>query len=157
MATRHLLRTVVFQSFFEWDFYERKNDLTEILERNMENFGKGVDEPEFAWKIAKGIAEHLEEIDKIIEKAAPDWPINQIAIVDRNVLRLGLYELIYADKEEVPPKVAINEAVEIAKNYGGVNSPKFINGVLGTIFREIGGEEKGKDNSEKKDKKNDGN
>lgn len=137
MATRHLLRTIVFQTFFEWDFYDRKVDLTEILERNMKEFGQGVDEPEFAWKIVKGMVEHLDEIDKIIEKAAPEWPLDQIALVDRNVLRLGLYELLYADKEEVPPKVAINEAIEIAKNYGGINSPKFINGVLGTVYKEM--------------------
>ena len=79
----------------------------------------------------------MPEIDKVIEKAAPEWPINKIAVIDRNVLRLGLYELLYADKDEVPPKVAINEAIEIAKNYSGSNSPKFINGVLGTVYREM--------------------
>jgi N utilization substance protein B len=137
MATRHLIRTIVLQSFFEWDFYDKKVDLINVLERNMDLFGSDVDEPEFGWKIAKGVIEHLEEIDKVIEKAAPDWPINQIALVDRNVLRIGLYELMYANKEEVPPKVAINEAIEMAKNYGGLNSPKFINGVLGTVYREM--------------------
>ena len=137
MATRHLARTIVLQSFYEWDFYDRETDLEKIVERNMENFGQGIDEPEFVWKIVKGIIEHLSEIDNVIRKAAPEWPIDKIAIVDRNVLRLGLYELLYADKEEVPPKVAINEAIEIAKNYGGTNSPKFINGLLGTIYREM--------------------
>lgn len=137
MATRHLIRTIVFQSFYEWDFYNKKADLTKILERNMKDFGSGVDEPDFAWRIAGGMAKHLDEIDKIIEKAAPDWPMEQIAIVDRNILRLGLYELLYADKDEVPPKVAINEAIEIAKNYGGPNSPRFINGVLGTIYKQM--------------------
>ena len=131
MATRHLARTIVLQSFYEWDFYNREVDLEKIVERNMENFGQGIDEPEFVWKIVKGIIEHLPEIDKVIERAAPEWPIDKIAVIDRNVLRLGLYELLYADKEEVPPKVAINEAIEIAKNYSGSNSPKFINGVLG--------------------------
>lgn len=137
MATRHLARTIVLQSLYEWDFYERQADLIKIVERNMEDFGQGIDEPEFIWKIVKGVIEHLPEIDKIIEKAAPDWPLQKIAIVDRNVLRIGLYELLYADKAEVPPKVAINEAIEIAKNYSGPNSPKFINGVLGTIYREM--------------------
>lgn len=141
MATRHLIRTIVLQSFYEWDFYNQKPDLTKIVERNLETFGQGIDEPEFAWRIVKGIIEHLENIDKVIERAAPEWPIHQIAIIDRNVLRLGLYELLYADKEEVPPKVAINEAIEIAKNYGGINSSKFINGVLGTVYREMGGDE----------------
>ena len=137
MATRHLLRTIVFQTFFEWDFYNRKVDLVDVLERNMKEFAFGVDEPEFAWKIIKGIVDNLDAIDGVLKEAAPEWPIDQIALVDRNVLRLGIYELLYADKEEVPPKVAINEAIELAKNYGGINSPKFVNGVLGTIYREI--------------------
>lgn len=137
MATRHLIRTIVLQSFFEWDFYGQEVDLTGILERNMERFGSDVDEPDFAWRIVKGVVEHLDEIDKVIKKAAPDWPIDQIALVDRNVLRIGLYELMYADREEVPPKVAINEAIEMAKNYGGLNSPKFVNGVLGTVYRKM--------------------
>lgn len=143
MATRHLLRTIVFQSFYEWDFYEGKMSLSDILERNMHRFGEDVDEPEFAWRLAKGIAEHKEDIDRVIEKAAPEWPLDHIAIVDRNILRLGLYELIYGDKEEVPPKVAINEAIEIAKNYGGSSSSRFINGVLGTVYRTM--EEKNKE------------
>ena len=109
-----------------------------ILERNLQEFGPGIDEPEFAWKLLKGIIEHKKEIDNIIEKAAPDWPIDQIAIMDRNALRIGLYELLYVDRGEGPPKVAIHEAIEIAKNYGGPNSGKFINGVLGTVYREIG-------------------
>ncbi len=137
MATRHLLRTVVLQSLYEWDFYEQKKDFTKILERNMQEFAPGVDEPEFAWKIAKGVIEHLPQLNAIIEKAAPEWPLAKISIVDRNVLRIGLYELLYADPEEVPPKVAINEAIETAKNFGGPNSGKFINGVLGTIYREL--------------------
>jgi len=81
----------------------------------------------------------LKDIDAVIEKAAPEWPLAKIAIVDRNVLRLGLYELLYADRNEVPPKVAINEAIEIAKNYSGPNSPKFVNGVLGTVYRQMEG------------------
>ncbi|HUX35893.1 MAG TPA: transcription antitermination factor NusB [Candidatus Paceibacterota bacterium] len=137
MATRHLVRSVVLQSLYEWDFYHRKKDVTEILERNLTEFAPGIDEPDFAWRILKGIVEHLDKIDKIIEKAAPEWPLEKIAMVERNVLRIGLYELLYADREEVPPKVAINEAIEVAKNYGGPNSVKFINGVLGTVYREM--------------------
>lgn len=137
MATRHLARTIILQSLYEWDFYEHKADLPAIIERNMKEFGPGIDEPDFVWRIAKGVIEHMKEIDDIIKRVAPEWPLNQIAIVDRNVLRIGLYELLYADRNEVPPKVAINEAIEIAKNYGGQNSPKFINGVLGTVFREL--------------------
>lgn len=147
MATRQLCRSIVLQSLYEWDFYKQQNDLPVILERNLKEFGPGIDEPEFAWKLLKGIIEHKKDIDNIIEKAAPDWPLAQIAIVDRNALRIGLYELLYADRKEIPPKVAINEAIEIAKNYGGPNSGKFINGVLGTIYRELG--EPGKDDKPK--------
>ncbi len=113
----------------------------------MQEFGPGIDEPEFAWKVLKGVIDHKKEIDTIIEKAAPDWPLPQIAVIDRNALRIGLYELLFADRGEVPPKVAINEAIEISKSYGGPNSGKFINGVLGTVYREIG--EPGKDDGPK--------
>lgn len=136
MATRHLVRTVVLQSLYEWDFYHRKKDLVAILERNLEEFAPGIDEPEFAWKILKGVIDHLAEIDQIITKAAPEWPLEKIAMIDRNILRVGLYELLHADPGEVPPKVAINEAIEMAKSYGGPNAGRFINGVLGTVFRE---------------------
>ncbi|OGY67771.1 MAG: transcription antitermination factor NusB, partial [Candidatus Harrisonbacteria bacterium RIFCSPLOWO2_02_FULL_45_10c] len=122
-------------------------DLMEIVDRNLQEFGPGIDEPDFARKLVKGVIEHKKDIDAIITKAAPDWPLEQIAIVDRNALRIGLYELLFADRAEVPPKVAINEAIEIAKNFGGPNSGKFINGVLGTIYREIG--EPGKDDKPK--------
>ncbi|MBI1960663.1 MAG: transcription antitermination factor NusB [Candidatus Liptonbacteria bacterium] len=137
MATRHLARSVVLQSLYEWDFYNKKHDLNEIVKRNMAEFSPGIDEPQFITKIIEGVVTHLSELDAIIEQAAPEWPLAQIAVVDRNVLRIGLYELIYADKNEVPPKVAINEAIEIAKNFGGPNSGKFINGVLGTVYREL--------------------
>ncbi len=137
MATRQLARSVVLQSLYEWDFYAKKEDLTKILERNLLEFAPDIDEPDFAWRLMKGVIDHLEAIDKIIEKAAPEWPIAQIAIIDRNALRIGLYELMYADPEEVPPKVAINEAIEVAKSYGGPNSGKFINGVLGTVYKQL--------------------
>ncbi len=137
MATRHLVRSIVLQSLYEWDFYDRKEDLIKIVERNLLEFGPGIDEPEFAWRIIKGVVEHIEQLNKIIEKAAPEWPLNQISIIDRNVLRIGLYELLFADRAEVPAKVAINEAIELAKNYGGPNSGKFINGVLGTVYKQI--------------------
>jgi N utilization substance protein B len=137
MATRHLIRTVILQTLYEWDFYNKAHDVTDILERNLQEFAPGIDEPEFAWKILKGVVEHLEEIDGIITKAAPEWPLAKISVVDRNVLRIGLYELLHADPSEVPPKVAINEAIEMAKNYGGPSSSRFVNGVLGTVFREI--------------------
>ena len=137
MATRHLARSIVLQSLYEWDFYERKHDLIQIVDRNLKEFGRGMDEPEFVWRIVKGVIEKFDHLNKIIEKAAPEWPIRQIALIDRNVLRIGLYELLYADRAEVPAKVAINEAIELAKNYGGPNSGRFINGVLGTVYKQL--------------------
>jgi len=151
MATRHLARSVVLQSLYEWDFYSQKSDFVAIVERNIGEFAPGINEPDFVWRIANGVIEHLNILDDIISKAAPDWPLAQISIVDRNVLRIGLYELLYANPEEVPPKVAINEAIEIAKNYGGPNSSKFINGVMGTVFREL--EEQKKEEEEKNGEK----
>lgn len=142
MATRHLLRTVILQTLYEWDFYNRSHDITVILDRNMAEYAPDVDEPEFAWRILNGIAQHLGDIDTNITTHAPEWPLDKIAIIDRNILRIGLYELVYADREEVPPKVAINEAIEMAKNYGGPNSAKFINGVMGSVYREMNEKEK---------------
>src|SRR3989344_7695740 len=101
MATRHLARTIILQSLYEWDFYEHQTDLAAIIDRNMKEFGPGIDEPDFVWKIAKGVIENIKEIDEIIKRVAPEWPINQIAIVDRNALRIGLYELLHADRNEV--------------------------------------------------------
>ncbi|PIU98512.1 transcription antitermination factor NusB [Candidatus Wolfebacteria bacterium CG03_land_8_20_14_0_80_40_12] len=137
MATRHLVRSIVLQSLYEWDFYERKKNLIKIIERNLREFGPGIDEPEFVWRTTNGVIKNFDKLNKIIEKAAPEWPLNQISIADRNILRIGLSELLFADPGEVPPKVAINEAIELAKNYGGPNSSKFINGVLGTVYKEI--------------------
>ena len=137
MATRHLARSIILQSLFEWDFYKRKVDFLKIIERNLQEFGPDIDEPEFVYKLTQGIIEHIKDIDEIIKKAAPEWPLEQISVVDRNVLRIGLYELLFADPNEVPPKVAINEAIELAKSFGGPNSGKFINGVLGTVYREM--------------------
>lgn len=141
MATRHLIRTVILQSLYEWDFYKQKRDIVAILDRNLAEFAPGIDEPEFAWKILKGLTDHIKDIDNIIVKAAPEWPLDKIATIDRNILRVGLYELLYADQNEVPRKVAINEAIELAKNYGGPNAARFINGVLGTIYKELDGED----------------
>lgn len=125
------------QSLYEWDFFGKKeNALTKIVEKNIKEYGPGLKSADFVWQIVNGVRDHLPQIDKIIEKAAPEWPVDQITIVDRNVLRIGLYELLYENKEEVPPKVAINEAIELAKTFGGESSGRFINGVLGTVFKE---------------------
>ena len=137
MASRHLSRSIVLQSLYEWDFYGKKGVLKNIVERNIKDFGPGLEDLDFIFKLSEGVEKHMPEMDRIIEKAAPEWPIAQISIVDRNVLRIGLYELLYADKEEVPPKVAINEAIELAKTFAGPTSGKFINGVLGTVYKQL--------------------
>lgn len=137
MASRHLARSIVLQSLFEWDFYQKKSDLGKILERNIKRFSGNFNEIEFVKSLAQGIKKHLNQLDKIIEYSAPERPIEQLNLIDRNVLRLGLYELLYEPKDEVPPKVAINEAIELAKNFGGESSGKFINGVLGTVYKEM--------------------
>ncbi len=152
MANRHLSRSIVLQTLFEWDFDAEKNTTPEaMLDRNIKEFGPGLDDSQFMSDLFSGIVEKREVINEIIEKAAPDWPIEKISIVDRNILRLGLYELLFGDRKEVPPKVAINEAIELAKSFGGENSSKFINGVLGGVYKEIG--EPGKDDVSKKKKK----
>lgn len=138
MASRHLSRSIVMQSLYEWDFYGAKEGgLPAVIERNLQEFGPGLEDLNFVRSLAEGVIKHKQEIDNIIEKAAPEWPISQIPIIDRNILRLGLYELLYANKQEVPPKVAINEAIELAKTFSGQVSGKFVNGVLGTVFKQI--------------------
>lgn len=137
MSSRHLCRSIAMQSLYEWDFYDREHSLEKITERNIEDFGPGLKQDDFVYELVEGVKDKLSRLNAIIEEAAPEWPLDQITIVDRNVLRLGLYELLYADKEEVPPKVAINEAIELAKNFGGDSSGKFINGVLGTVYQEM--------------------
>jgi N utilization substance protein B len=138
MPSRHLSRSIAMQSLYEWDFSGRKKeDLNNIVEKNIKEFGPGLEDKDFIWELVNGVVAKISKINKIIEKAAPEWPIDQITIIDRNVLRIGLYELLYGNKEEVPPKVAINEAIELAKTFGGESSGKFINGVLGTVFKEI--------------------
>jgi len=144
VANRHLSRSVAMQTLYEWDFSGREPEkLKEIADRNVKEFGAGLENDEFVWQLINDVVEHLPQLDEIITKSAPQWPIEQITIVDRNVLRLGLLELLFSKREEVPPKVAINEAIELGKTFGGESSGKFVNGVLGTVYREIG--EPGKD------------
>lgn len=151
MANRHLSRSIVLQTLYEWDFGS-SSEITqeEMLEKNIEEFGPGLDDSLFMKDLFDGIIKKKSLIDEIIEKAAPDWPIEKISIIDRNILRIGLYELVFGDRKEVPPKVAINEAIELAKSFGGENSSKFINGVLGGVYKEMG--EPGKDDVSKKNK-----
>lgn len=139
MANRHLSRSIAMQTLYEWDFHiQDKGSLKQILEKNIKEFGPGLENSQFVNDLIKGVIKHLPQIDKIITKTAPEWPIKQISVVDRNVLRIGLYELLFSDHQEVPPKVAINESIELAKSFGGESSGKFINGVLGTVYREMG-------------------
>lgn len=140
MASRHLSRSIAMQSLYEWDFWgKKKGALDPIVERNIHEFGPGLESVDFIWQLVRGVTKHLPQLDAIIEKAAPEWPVNQITVVDRNVLRLGLFELLYENKDEVPPKVAINEAIELGKNFSGESSGRFVNGVLGTVYRELEG------------------
>lgn len=135
MANRHLSRTIAMQSLYEWDFNDQEDDLEKITLQNVEKFAPGLDDSSFVLALTSGVASKLSEIDKIIEQTAPEWPISQITVIDRNVLRIGIWELKFAG--EVPPKVAINEAVELAKTFGGGSSGKFVNGVLGTLYKEM--------------------
>ena len=136
MANRHLLRTIAMQSLYEWDFHGQKKDmLPEILKHNISEFASGEEDLEFVKKTVSGVIENMKDIDQLITEVAPDWPINQITLVDRNILRIGVFELVYSP--EIPPKVAINEAIELAKTFGGKSSGKFVNGVLGSIFRQL--------------------
>lgn len=151
MSSRHLARSIVFQSIFEWDFrnYSKEEALLS-LERNGQEFGEGNFEKIFSEILLKGVINKKEDLDNIITKAAPDWPMEKISIIDRNILRMGLYELLFSDRKEVPAKVAINEAIELAKIYSGEKGGGFINGVLGTIYKELG--EPGKEEISKKPK-----
>jgi N utilization substance protein B len=150
MANRHLSRSIVLQTLFEWDFAvsKDKDEPIVMLERNIEEFGPGLNDDDFIKALYNGVLLKKEIIDEIITNAAPDWPLAKISIVDRNILRLGLFELLFGDREQVPPKVAINESIELAKSFGGENSSRFVNGVLGAVYKEIG--EPGKDDFNKK-------
>ncbi len=144
MANRHLARSIVLQTLYEWDFRNRSEKEAEaILERNIAEFAPGLTDSAFLRHLLLNFFAKRGAVDSIIVKAAPDWPLPKIGTVDRNVLRLGLYELLFADKDEVPAKVAINEAIELAKTFGGERSGKFVNGVLGSVYKELG--EPGKD------------
>ena len=180
MSNRHLSRSIALQALFEWDFCaslegaikeaaEAKvagkkatktsakaaektvhGDISTIINRDIKEFAPGMGDSAFVEALIKGVVAKKQDIDSIIEKAAPEWPLDKISIVDRNVLRIGLYELIFSDRSEVPAKVAINEAIELAKSFGGENSGKFVNGVLGAVYKELG--EPGKEAEPRKKK-----
>lgn len=139
MANRHLQRSVVMQSLFEWDFQGRHDERAlAILRKNMDEFAPGLEDYAFARRVMESVLEHRSTIDQLIEKCAPEWPLDQVTVIDRNILRLGISELMFGNYDEVPPKVAINEAIELGKSFGSDATPRFVNGVLGTIYREMG-------------------
>lgn len=139
-SNRHLGRIVALQTLYEFEFRKESNDdsvdVQEILKRNLDRYETAIDDTKFVEVLVTGVLKEQKDIDEKIQPIAPDWPIDQIARVDRNILRIGLYELLHQAKV-VPPKVAINEAVELAKAFGSDNSSKFVNGVLGTAYRTL--------------------
>jgi len=141
MANRHLSRTIALQSLFEWDFNGQKEELDGIVSSHIKEFASAADDSGFVFELVNGVVKNLTAIDQIIVKNAPEWPMDQVPPVDRNVLRMGVFELMFL--KQVPPKVAINEAVELAKTFGGESSGKFVNGVLGALFKEAEAEDKG--------------
>lgn len=141
---------MVLQTLFEWDIRNCPPGAGETLVRNAGEFAPAAGDMPFMEELLKGVIERKDDLDLVIEKAAPEWPLDRIAPVDRNVLRLGLYELLFSDRDKVPAKVAINEAIELAKSFGGDNSGRFVNGVLGAVYKELG--EPGKDEVSKKKK-----
>lgn len=152
MQKRHISRILVLQTLFAWDFNKTQDNPQKILNYTKKEFTPSDDEEDFALKLLKNIVDKWKELNDLIIKYAPEWPLKQISVVDRNILRIGIYELKYT--KDIPPKVAINEAIELAKNYGGDNSSKFVNGVLGNIYKEVTGqdfihEEKEKSDDEK--------
>jgi len=132
MSNRHLSRIIVLQTLYEWDF-RPEADIDDLITQNVENFHEPIDR-EFIERMIAGVIAQQESLDSTIAKSAPDWPVDQIASIDKTILRMAIFELSF-DKE-TPPRVIINEAVELAKAFGGDNSSKFINGVLGTLYRE---------------------
>jgi N utilization substance protein B len=143
-SNRHLGRIIALQTLYEVEFRAESGDrdvnLTEVLVRNISRYQKAVDDKSFIERLVDGVTKEETKLDDVLRPVAPEWPIEQIARMDRVVLRIGLYELLY--EKDVPPKVVINEAVELAKSFGGDNSSKFINGVLGTVLRQLEGKKK---------------
>ncbi len=143
-SNRHLGRIISLQSLYEYEFRSKAGDATadidSIVAKNIEPYAKALGDVDFVHDLTHGVFDEMEKLDEELQPLAPEWPIASISSVDRNVLRIGLFELTRR-KDTVPPKVAINEAVELAKAFGSDNSSKFINGVLGTAYRNIGGEE----------------
>ncbi|MDA3840222.1 MAG: transcription antitermination factor NusB [Patescibacteria group bacterium] len=136
MANRHLARTIAMQTLFLWDFHGKNNEnLDTSLKQMFDNFAPNFDDQGFAKDIIKGVVQNIDDVDANITRYATEWPLEQITLVDRNILRIGVYELLKND--DIPAKVAINEAIEVGKTFGGEASGKFINGVLGAIYKDL--------------------
>ena len=139
-SNRHLGRIVALQTLYEYEFRtdvgDSALDIQEIIQRNLTEYRSSIDDVAFIHQLVNGVSACVTELDKTLRPLAPEWPIEQVSRVDRAILRIGLYELLYAS-ESVPPKVVINEAVELAKAFGSDNSGKFVNGVLGTAYRTL--------------------
>jgi len=149
---RHLSRVIIMQTLYEWDFHP-KAVLEEIKKRNIANYKEDVDN-DFINKVINGVIKNTDEIDGFITKSAPEWPLEQISAIDKTILRIAIFELLHM--EDIPPKVSINEAVELGKTFGGENSSKFINGVLGTVYRSSPRYDASEDDKVKKTKKEEG-
>lgn len=130
---RHLARTLAMQTLYEWDFQPERS-YQEMLQANLEAANHADDDAGFVNQLVAGVVEKKDEIDGLIQKTAPEWPLDQISVVDKSILRLAIYELLY--ETDTPAKVSINEAVELAKTFGGDNTSRFVNGVLGTVYRQ---------------------
>ena len=151
------------QSLYEWDFQisvlegdgdiKNKEKIAAIVKNNIKEYGLGEEKDDFVSDVINGVFDNLKKIDSIIKRLAPEWPIEQVTIIDRNILRIGIYELIFSKRTDVPPRVAINEAIELAKSFGGNSSGKFINGVLGSLYKEEVEKKSAKKESEMKNNK----
>lgn len=130
---RHFARTLAMQTLYEWDFHPEKS-IHDMLTANLAAINEQAEDTTFLMGLIDGVIEHKDEIDQCVSEAAPEWPLDQISVVDKSILRLAMYELLFA--QEVPAKVVINEAVELAKTFGGDNTSRFVNGVLGTVYRQ---------------------
>lgn len=137
MSHRHLARSIIMQVLYQWDFRNRPTAaLPAIIDQNIEEFGGGLESNvEYIRETVNGVVENVDTIDEIIKKHAPHWPLEQMSLVDKNILRIGIYELQFV--ESIPNRVAINEAIELAKNFGGPSSGKFVNGILGAMYNEM--------------------
>lgn len=139
-SNRHLGRIIALQALYEYDFRtglaDDSADIDDILDRSLNHYGKKIGDRDFVEKLTRGVVKEAKQLDAVIAPVAPEWPLNQLPLSDHEILRIALFELKHFG-EQIPPKVAINEAVELGKLFGSENSSKFINGVLGTIWRQM--------------------